>query len=199
MQLSAAYFDAMFQDTEDPWRFRTRWYEQRKRALTLACLPAPRYGRAYEPGCANGELSAALAMRCDSLLVSDGSSVAVDLARRRLHGLSHVEVRQAWLPQQWPEGRFDLVVFSELGFYFDAAQLEAVIARLREGLNPSATVLACHWRHPVADCDLDGDAVHRRLRALLQLPSVGAHEEEDFLLEVWCGDGRSVAQREGFA
>ncbi|MBC7682848.1 MAG: hypothetical protein H7172_10975, partial [Ferruginibacter sp.] len=39
----AAYFDALFKDTEDPWGFRTRWYETRKRALTLASLPADRY------------------------------------------------------------------------------------------------------------------------------------------------------------
>src|ERR1700712_2065045 len=74
-----AYFDAMFQASADPWKYKERWYEERKRALTLACLPQRRYASGYEPGCANGELSAALAGRCDRLLISDGTAAAAEL------------------------------------------------------------------------------------------------------------------------
>ena len=42
----------LFEASDDPWSFKSRWYEARKRALTLAALPKLRYGRAYEPGCA---------------------------------------------------------------------------------------------------------------------------------------------------
>lgn len=35
----------------DPWDFESRWYEQRKYALSAAMLPKPRYRRAFEPGC----------------------------------------------------------------------------------------------------------------------------------------------------
>ncbi|MEO8856533.1 MAG: SAM-dependent methyltransferase, partial [Burkholderiaceae bacterium] len=119
-------------------------------------------------------------------------------ARRRLQGLAHVDVQQAWLPQQWPERKFDLVVFSELGFYFDAPQLDTLIGCIRSSLREGATVLACHWRHPVVDCELDGDAVHRRLQAGLDMPRLCAVQEEDFRLTVWCQDSRSVARREGF-
>ena len=47
----------------------------------MASLPRPHYKRGYEPGCANGELAAALAPRCDQLLVSDGVPAALDQAR----------------------------------------------------------------------------------------------------------------------
>ena len=108
-------FDALFSASDDPWGFRTRWYEARKRALTLACLPARRYHRAYEPGCANGELAAALAPRCESLIASDGTAAAVALAKTRLAAFAHVQVRQAWVPDEGPEGGLDLLVLSELG------------------------------------------------------------------------------------
>ena len=36
-----AYFDQIYQQP-DPFQYRSRWYEARKRALTLACLPRPR-------------------------------------------------------------------------------------------------------------------------------------------------------------
>ncbi|WP_395848429.1 SAM-dependent methyltransferase [Cystobacter fuscus] len=104
----------MYADSEDPWEYRRRWYERRKRALTLAMLPHARYARAFEPGCSIGELSAELAARCDALLVSDGSEAAVRVARRRLAPWPHVRVEQRLLPDAWPEGTFELVSLHRL-------------------------------------------------------------------------------------
>ncbi len=196
---SASEFDALFAGSDDPWAFRTRWYEERKRALTLASLPAPRYASAYEPGCANGELTAALAPRCERLLASDGSARAVDIARRRTAALGNVEVRTAWLPDAWPDGRFDLVVVSELAYYLDAPTLGRFGQRLRASLEAGATVLACHWRRRIEGCSLNGDEVHERLAEALALPHLLRVLDADLRLDVWCGDGRSVGQREGLA
>ena len=193
------FFDRMFQGDTDPWRFKTRWYESRKRALTLACLPSARYAYGFEPGCANGELSAALAERCDRLLCSDGSLLAVHAARERLEGMSHVEVRQLWLPGEWPELAFDLIVISELAYYLNAAQLDAMAASAMRSLSANGTLLACHWRHPIQGCELRGDEVHARLTRSLSMPHLSSHVESDFRLDVWSRDARSVAQREGLA
>ncbi|MDB5846608.1 MAG: SAM-dependent methyltransferase [Rhodoferax sp.] len=192
-----AYFDALFTHSDDPWHFRTRWYEARKRAITLACLPARHYAAVFEPGCANGELSAALAPRCDRLLVSDGSAQAVPLARARLAAWPHAEVRQAWLPDGWPEENFDLIVLSEVLYYLTLQQLARLIDKVRATLRPGGTVLACHWRRPIAGCMLDGDAVHDLLHARLAMPRLSSLQEPDFRLDVWCLDARSVAQLEG--
>jgi SAM-dependent methyltransferase len=197
MQHTPQSFDAKFEASDDPWRFRSRWYEIRKRALTLACLPSERYGNAFEPGCANGELSRMLAPRCGRLLASDGSGRAVALARERLSDCPNVEVRQLWLPAQFPIGKFDLIVFSEVG-YFMASDALAEFARMaRASLAPGGTVLACHWRRQADDCELDGDGVHTILESGLALPPVLAYLDEDIRLDVWCEDARSVAAREG--
>lgn len=192
------YFDELFRASDDPWGFRSRWYEARKRALTLACLPALRYTRAYEPGCANGELSAQLADRCESLLVSDGAPRAVALAQDRLAALTHVQVVQAQLPHEWPPGQFDLIVISELGYFLNPDALDAMAERARKALLPGGTVLSCHWRRPIAGCTLDGDAVQARLARSLGLPTLSEVREADFVLHVWSSDPRSVAEREGF-
>ncbi len=40
MSLDAQYFADLYAGNDDPWAFRTRWYERRKRELTLASLQA---------------------------------------------------------------------------------------------------------------------------------------------------------------
>ena len=203
MQHTADYFDSLFEGNADPWQFKSRWYEARKRALTLACLPQMRYTRGFEPGCANGELSAALAARCDRLLVSDGSHRAVTMATARLDGWPNVEVRQACVPSQWPLEAFDLIVLSEFGFYLNAQDLDALAEKTVTSLQPGGTVVACHWRRPIDGCEFNGDEVHQRLlQGMLKrvaLTPVCHLMEPDMRLDVWSGDARSVAQREGFA
>lgn len=191
-----SHFDALFASSDDPWQFKHRWYEARKRALTLACLRHARYASGYEPGCANGELSAALADRCDQLLISDGAAAAVTLAQQRCAALPHVRAVRAWIPDDWPDARFDLIVISELAYYLDAEALDGLAAKARGALEPGGDIVACHWRHPIEGCRLDGDAVHEALSRTLCLPRVWSLVDPDFRLEVWSCDERSVGALE---
>lgn len=197
MPLPSAYFESLFAQNDDPWHFRSRWYEERKRALTMACLPSPRYGAIFEPACANGELSAMLATRCDRLICSDGVPRAVALARARLHALPHVEVRQAWVPGDWPQESFDLVVLSEFLYYLAGDQIRALALRLREGLKPGGVVLGCHWRPRIEGCDIGGSEAHELLSQALAMPAVLGVEDADFELKLWSTDARSVGELAG--
>ena len=195
--LADHHFDALYLHSADPWGFRSRWYEQRKRALALAALPQRRYGSAIEAGCANGELAAALAERCSGLLACDFHEKALDLAARRLAEHGHVRVERRRLPQEWPQQRFDLAVVSELGYYLTPSELERLAEAIAVSLGASGTLLACHWRHAIDDAFLDGDRVHRILQRHTGLKRLASHVEHDFRIEVWSADGRTVAQREG--
>ncbi|QXI26312.1 class I SAM-dependent methyltransferase [Pseudomonas vanderleydeniana] len=185
MSVNAGYFEQLFASSDDPWQFRTRWYERRKRDLIMACLPRQHYETVFEPACANGELSAALAPRCEKLLCQDGDPTAVRLARERLVDAPQVQVEQGWLPADWPDGTFDLIVLGEIGYYLSAADWCQVIARARDCLTPAGAVLACHWLAPIDGCALDGRQVHALLEQHLPLPCVLRHEEAQFVLELW--------------
>ncbi len=198
MTLPAGYFARMYADSDDPWGFRDRWYEHRKRAVTLAALDRPRYRSAFEPGCSLGVLTEELADRCDALLASDLDPRAVEAARAAVSGRRHVRVEQRAVPGDWPEGAFDLVVVSELGYYLDDTDLAELVDRTTGSLEPGGALLLCHWRHPVDDYPLGGDEVHERFRAAPGLVGALRHEETDFVLDLLtAGPAPSPARREG--
>ena len=192
------YFDAMYGASDDPYGLRTRWYEERKRNLVLAALPARRYANACEPGCGVGELTLALAPRCNRLLACDLSQQAVAIARNRCAALDQVQVEQRELPAEWPdaEGPFDLIVLSEVGYFLEASAMQALAACCARSLDAAGTIVACDWGPDFAERALSTDAVHAAIDAL-GLARILRHEEDDFVLQVWSRDARSVAQREG--
>ena len=189
--LGTDYFDDLYDRHDDPWKFESRWYERRKRAITVASLPRERYAKALEIGCSIGVLSADLAARVDDLLAVDLSSAAIDRARTR--DLPNVRFELMDVAASFPDGTFDLIVLSEVGYYLSNDDLGQLLENARSHLSPGGTLLACHWRHPVADYPLSGDEVH----AAIDLPRLVRHEEDDFILEVFCLDPASVAANEG--
>src|ERR1700730_16299129 len=192
--LGAGYFDAMYQDAGDPWGFEDRWYERRKYAISLALLPDQRYRRAFEPGCSIGVLTAMLARRCARLLACDGAAGAVRAAARPTRDLPQVLIERRQIPRQWPAGRFDLIVFSEILYYFGDSDLEQVLDHGVSALRPGGTLLAVHWRHPVPEYPRSGDDVHRVLAARPGLARLARHDEEDFLAETYSpAEGQPVS------
>ncbi|WP_318652875.1 class I SAM-dependent methyltransferase [Pseudomonas sp. PDM18] len=183
--LTSGYFDEMFRGDPDPWSFRSSWYERRKRGLILASLPRGRFSSGYEPACANGETSAELAGRVDSLLCSDFSVEALALARPRLAGLENVRLARHCLPADWPQERFDLIVLGELGYYLASGDWANLCQCAAASLEPGGVLVACHWRHPIEGCALAGDAVHEYLARALRTAAKISHVERDFRLELW--------------
>ncbi|MEV8252404.1 bifunctional PIG-L family deacetylase/class I SAM-dependent methyltransferase [Rhodoglobus sp. NPDC076762] len=196
--LTREFFDDFYEGKVDPWGFETRWYEQRKRALTLASLPRERFARALELGCSIGVLSAQLAPRCDALLGTEIAQQPLEIARQRLAEYPHVSLHHVETAEEWPAGTFDLIVLSEVGYYFDLDALDRVLARAVASLAVDGTLVACHWRHEVKEYPLSGDQVHQRLNALDSLERFVHHREEDFLLEVFSPrPASSVARQTG--
>ncbi|WP_409932426.1 SAM-dependent methyltransferase [Paraburkholderia sp. BCC1886] len=199
MNTAALYIDELYKQSDDPWKLRDGWYESRKRSLTLALLPRPRYRNAFEPGCANGELTAGLAPRCEALLAADLHERAVLAARERLADQPHVRVEQRTVPHEWPTdaGPFDLIVISEFAYYLDGTDLETLAARISASLTSDGTLLACHWRRPFAEALESADTAHALFDTRCGLTRLAHHDEADLLIDVWSRDARSVAQREG--
>ena len=182
---SPAFFEALYQDSNDPWKFASSPYEQGRYRATLASLARPTYGRAYEPGCSVGVLTEALAPRCNELLASDFAPSAVAAARRRCRHFPHVQVMQRNAAEGPPDGEFDLIVFSEIGYYFPIEQLRGITRQLAAALAPGGELVAVHWRGHSADHLLHGDVVHDVLESQLPFRRAGGLRDGGFRLDSW--------------
>jgi SAM-dependent methyltransferase len=184
-RIRARHFDARYQADPDPWGLERRWYERRKRAITLASLGRERYDRAFEPGCALGLLTELLAERCAHVVAADLSPTTVAAARRRLDGRANVEVLQLAVPDEWPDGTFDLVVLSEIGYYLRPGTLARLRDRAVQSLRKGGELLAVHWRGESRDHLLHGDEVHDVIGGTDQLHLRLRHQEDRFILEAF--------------
>lgn len=185
-------FDRVHSGSADPWNYTGSWYERRKRALTLAALPKESYERGLEVGCSIGTLTAELATRCRNVLAVDASGTAVRQARQNLEGVPRARVEQCVVPKAWPDGAFDLVVVSEVGYYLSPEELAHLWNRIEASLDPGGTLVLCHWRHPIAGWELDGDRVHALARQRLGWCTAGLYQERDFVLELLVAPGHEA-------
>lgn len=180
---------------DDPFGYRSRWYEARKRSLLLASLHRDRYASGWELGCSNGVLTSALAACCERLLATDLSAAAVAQARRAVAGLGHVSVQQARQPRDWPAQTFDLVVCSEMGYYLREDELGPLRDGLQAALALDGLLVACHWQVPFAQAASSAAQVHEAVGD--GLAEVFAWRDADFVLQGWMRAPHSVAAQEG--
>lgn len=191
---TAAYFEEIYQ-APDPFQYRDRWYEARKRALTLACLSRQRYRNGWELGCSNGVLTCELAARCDALLATDLSPAALTQAEVSTRAYANVRLEQASHPDQWPAGQFDLIVVSEVGYYLAPQDVVTMASKLRASLADDGLLLACHWLHPFDEALTPATDVHRSFARGLE--EAFCYRDADLLLQGWSAGPTSVAQWEG--
>jgi hypothetical protein len=116
---------------------------------------------------------------------TDIAHVAVDRARHRCGNLANVHIKCAALPDEIPAGKFDLIVFSEIGYYLSELQLQSLINRLITHLDLGGTFLAAHWLGSSSDHLLSGDHVHQIIMGAERLNPVHSERHENFRLDRW--------------
>jgi predicted TPR repeat methyltransferase len=184
-RLGREYFEGLYAESGDPWDFGTSDYEQNKYATTLAVLGERTFRRALEAGASIGVFTEMLADRCDELLAVDVSERAVAAARRRLSGRRHVRVERRTLPEEMPDGPFDLIVASEVLYYFPREEMLAVLQAFERELARGGALLAVHWRRETRTYPLQGDEVHELLAQNTRLEIRETVIEPDYRLDLF--------------
>ena len=158
--LPSEHFEAMYRKSIDPWKYETSAYEQEKYQNTLAVLPRRRYQKAFEIGCSIGVLTKLLSIYCDELLAVDCSLSALQHAQKRCAGRSQVSFQQMSIPSDFPSSSFDLILLSEVGYYWSLDDLQLARECITHHLEPNGHLLLVHWALYSKDHLVSGDMVH---------------------------------------
>jgi len=145
--LDAAYFDGIFGADDDPWDLATSDYEAAKFQHTHDVVAGRRYNRALEIGCAHGVLTGQLIGLCDTMLAIDISTKALAKARERVGNRPGLSLQCMAFPRETPDPgpAFDLVILSEVAYYWDVADLARAANWLREAIASGGRVILVHY------------------------------------------------------
>lgn len=157
-------FERFYAVTDDPWGFESEREHEKYMVLLDACGDGP-FGRAFEVGCSIGVFTEMLAPRCEQLLAVDISDIAVSRARTRTASLGQVRCERRTLPDEMPEGLFDLVVASDVLYYWPPEVLTRAASMFDAHLAPGGRLVFLHWRGDLG-CEQSGDEVHDLLLTL---------------------------------
>jgi len=185
--LPSTYFEEMFAGDADPWGFETSSYEQAKYDHTLASFGGRRYRHALEIGCANGVLTQRLAGQCDDLLAIDVSKTALASAASRCVIYPSVRFAMMSFPGEIPDrSSSDLIVLSEVAYYWDDADLALAARRVLDLLAPGGDLILVHWTGET-DYPQSGDAAVEALRhaTAVDLETILHERKAQYRLDLW--------------
>ncbi|MDQ2908222.1 MAG: nodulation S family protein [Candidatus Eremiobacteraeota bacterium] len=173
----------MYAKSDDPWSFRTSEYEREKYDRTVATLQR-HYARGLEIGCSIGVLTRRLAQHVEHLLAVDISARAVEQARLACHDLSNVTFAECDVITSYPAGPFDLIVASEVAYYWSGADFASMRERIAASLCPHGEVLLVHFLPKVPDYVWGGDAVHEAFLADSRFRRVRGSREQTYRIDL---------------
>ena len=184
--VSPEYFDTKYAEKLDYWDFETSAYEAAKYSDTMRSLAAQQYRNAFEIGCSIGVITGQLAKRCVQLLAIDVADRALSVARGRCAALSNVQIIKMRFPKERPpsSARFDLIVVSEVGYYWSWDDLNAAQDAIEEQLEFGGHLILVHWTPKVSDYPLTGDAVHESFLRRPRLKLLHGHRADRYRLDV---------------
>jgi SAM-dependent methyltransferase len=161
------HFARLYQSNPDPWGFQTNPYEQDKYARSVDVLRRDRpFASGLEVGCSIGVLTRMLAPLCDALLGLDVVDQALADASQRCADQPWVRFARMRAPDEWPEGRFDLIVLSEVLYFLSPDDIDRCAVRVRDSLLPDARVLLVNWLGETDDPSSGDQAAERFIAAM---------------------------------
>ncbi|WP_448658417.1 SAM-dependent methyltransferase [Sphingomonas sp. CJ99] len=184
--LGPDYFEGIFRGDSDPWGLESSAYEHAKFDATVAALVERRYRLGLEVGCANGALTERIAPQCDRLAAIDISKTAVTAARERMRREPSVDVRCMRFPDEQPDGCFDLILLSEVAYYWSDADLAAAGEFIARALADDGDVLLVHYTGETDYPQTADDAVDKLRAAIRRDLIIARHDRaERYRLDLW--------------
>jgi SAM-dependent methyltransferase len=182
--IPSAHFDALYARSADPWHFATSAYERAKYQATLDALGDRHFRAGLELGCAIGVLTRHLADRCDALLGVDFAVAALVQARQRCADVPHVRFQPGKIPGEFPPGRFDLIVVSEILYFLDPQDIRDTAAKTCAALMPGGLAVLVNYLGPNAAACTGDEAAEGFMAAAVPLTLSARRRTAEYRLDL---------------
>ena len=184
--LDAAYFEGLYAADPDPWKFETSPYEAQKYAVTVATIGQEPVERGFEMGCSIGVLTEQLAPLCGRLVATELSQRALEMARRRCAGHPHIDFVLAKTMTDGIDGVFDMMLLSEVVYYWDDRDMADVAAAISAHLGVGGRLVLVHWLGETDYPRSADDAVDALFRQLSEDVLITLEQRtDDYRLDIW--------------
>lgn len=174
-----SHFARLYQYNPDPWGFQTDPYEKAKYQRTVEVLGPRRFASGLEAGCSIGVLTRMVAPSCEALLAIDLVEQPLAAARARCADQPWVRFARMQVPGEWPDGRFDLILLSEVLHFLSPADIARCAARVNGGALPGAAVLLVNWLGRSDDPCTGDEAAEHFIAAATGMLSIAHQERTD--------------------
>jgi hypothetical protein len=99
--------------------------------------------------------------------------------------LAGVEIAQAFIPSQWPDGRFDLILLSEVIYYLSSDDIARLADDVKRTLLSNGEVVLVNWAGKTGTALSGDEAVELFIRHTASFAHVVSHDRgEMFRLDV---------------
>ncbi|USQ15414.1 methyltransferase domain-containing protein (plasmid) [Legionella lytica] len=185
MNINAEFFEMMYQNNPDPWRFASNAYELNRYEKICDIVRNQRPHYIFEAGCSIGILTEKLAQIAQFVEAIDISHTAATIAQKRCHALANVKIQCDSLSNYVANPNTDLFILSEIGYYFYPEEWENIIKKILISKTSSFHLLASHWLGTSSDHILSADEVHSIICSLNVFQLKRSVRTKDFRLDYW--------------
>lgn len=185
MSIDEGFFNQLYQKNRDPWDFATSPYELFRYHRICEVIQHKRHDWIFEAGCSIGVLTSKLAHLAKYVEAIDISKIAIAQAQRHCQHLTNVYLKSTPLPDYLFNPATDLIVLSEIGYYFTYREWCALLDKIISQMRPNTHILASHWLGESQDHLTSGDEVHNTFALFNELQRVHQERHQAFRLDYW--------------
>jgi SAM-dependent methyltransferase len=143
--LARAYFELLYLKKHAAYRDSNPDYEK-QRDFAFSVLEGSGFAAGLEVGCGEGFTTGRVAERCERVVATDVSGIAVKRARELNSHLAGVEFRQHDLVNDSLDDEYDYVFVAEVLYYVTREQFPGVVEKLASCVRPGGTLHLLHHR-----------------------------------------------------
>lgn len=145
---TAADFSPVYEGaSHDAWNYTRNPYEKLRFDMVMDALMTIHAKKALEVGCAEGHLTRRLACHVEGLLACDIMAEAIDRAGAKCGDLKNVRFLRMDVRTDWPEEMFDLLVYSDVLYFFSRKEVKQVLQGSAQHVNVGGYLLFANEWH----------------------------------------------------